>query len=90
MDFFKSPKFRQWLYGIVLAAVPILVIYGVVTQEDAALWAALIAAILGQGTAFTAVAKQRKDGTLVEPDKPDKPGRHALPEPEPKSDDPGY
>jgi hypothetical protein len=67
VDLLISPKFRQWLYGVTVVAVPLLVIYGVVSSEDAALWVAMAAAILGQGTAFTALAQQRKAGRLDQP-----------------------
>lgn len=63
-DLLISPRFRQWLYGVVLVVVPILIAYGVVSAEHAALWAALVAAVLGQGTAFGALAQQRKAGIL--------------------------
>lgn len=59
-----TPARRQWLYGIATIAVPILVIYGVVDANTAALWVALAAAVLGTGTATVAVTQQRKDGTL--------------------------
>lgn len=42
---------RAWLYRIVVAAIPLLVIAGVVSSEDAAAWIALAAAILGVGAA---------------------------------------
>lgn len=68
VDLLISPKFRQWLYGVVLVGVPLLIVYGVVSAEDAALWSALAAAVLGQGTAFTALAQQRR--TAAQPDWP--------------------
>ena len=40
---------RQWLYGIVLAASPILVVRGVVDAQEAGLWVALA----GAGLAIT-------------------------------------
>jgi uncharacterized membrane protein (Fun14 family) len=60
VDLLISPKFRQWLYGVALMGVPILIVYGVVSVNDAALWLALAGAVLGQGTAFAALAQQRK------------------------------
>lgn len=51
MDQILTPAVRQWLYGIITAAVPILIAYGVVESADAALWVALAAAVLGTGTA---------------------------------------
>lgn len=43
---------RKWLYGVLLAAVPILIIYGVLDSEAAPLWVALAGAILGPGVAL--------------------------------------
>lgn len=62
-----SPAVRQWLYGIVTTALPILVVLKVIAPEDVPLWLALSAAVLGTvggGTAFVAIRSQRKDGTL--------------------------
>lgn len=46
-----TPKVRSWLYGIILAVIPILGIYGYVDHTTAPLWVALAAAILGMSTA---------------------------------------
>ena len=42
-----SAKVRAYLYGIVVAASPVAVIYGIVNAEQAGLWVALGGAILG-------------------------------------------
>jgi len=42
-----SAKVRAYLYGIVLAASPIAVIYGITTAAQAGLWVALGGAVLG-------------------------------------------
>lgn len=47
-----SPAARTYLYGIALAALPLLVYFGIVTEDDAPLWAALVGAILVPGVAF--------------------------------------
>lgn len=62
-----TPQQRQWLYGVVVAALPLLVVLKLVQPEDVSLWLSLAAAVLGTGaagTAFVAVRKQRRDGTL--------------------------
>jgi len=46
-----TPPRRAWLYRLVLAALAILVAYGVVADQEAAVWAAVVAAFLGSGTA---------------------------------------
>ena len=37
---------RKWIYGISLAAVPLLVLYGVIDEAAAPLWVALIGAVV--------------------------------------------
>ncbi|MGV0785092.1 phage holin [Mycolicibacterium sp. XJ775] len=62
-----TPAVRQWLYGIVVAVLPLLVVLKVVAPEDVPLWLALAGAVLGTagaGTAFVALRGQRKDGTV--------------------------
>lgn len=46
-----TPARRQRLYVILTATVPILVVYGVVDGQSAALWVALAGAVLGTSTA---------------------------------------
>lgn len=46
-----TPDRRKKLYLILTAAAPLLVIYGVVEQEQVALWLSLAASILVGGTA---------------------------------------
>ena len=47
---------RAWLYRIALAVIAILVVYGVVSEGEAAHWALLIAAVLGIGEGALASA----------------------------------
>lgn len=51
-----QPKTRRWIYGIAIAAVPLLVAYGVVAESDAALWIGLAGAVLGTGVPALAAA----------------------------------
>ena len=53
--FIKNPATRKWIYGIVAAVIPVLVILGVLTTEDTQVWLNLAAAILGLGAAGLAV-----------------------------------
>lgn len=46
-----SEPTRAWIYRILVAAIPILIAYGVLDAEDAALWVALAGALLGFGLA---------------------------------------
>lgn len=47
-----TPQLRTWLYGILLAGIPLLIAYGVLDEQIAALWVALGGAVLGLGTAI--------------------------------------
>lgn len=52
-----TPAVRRWAYGIATAAVPLLVVYGVIESETAPLWVALVASVLGTGTALAHVPR---------------------------------
>lgn len=52
-----TPDVRRWLYGIATALVPILVVYGVIESSTAPMWVALVASVLGTGTALAHVPK---------------------------------
>lgn len=49
--FIKNPATRKWIYGIVAAVIPVLVVLGFVSGEDTQVWLNLAAAVLGLGTA---------------------------------------
>lgn len=49
-----SPAVRLWLYGILVAAAPVAVAYGVLTLEQGGLWLALAGAALGVGNLIAA------------------------------------
>ena len=42
---------RAWIYRILVAAVPVLIAYGVLDEATAAVWVGLAAAVLGIGLA---------------------------------------
>ena len=48
-----SREGRKWLYGIALTVVPLLVAYGVLTEDAAPLWIALIGSFLAPTLALT-------------------------------------
>lgn len=43
---------RRWLYGVVTAVIPLLVIYGIMEEATAPLWIALAAQVFATGTAY--------------------------------------
>lgn len=62
-----SPQVRQYLYGLVLTAMPLLVALNIVDPTLVPLWVNLAGAALGTtggGVAFAAIRGQRKDGTI--------------------------
>lgn len=62
-----SSQFRMWFYGVITAALAVLVALKIIDPALVPVWLALAAAVLaigGTGTATVAVAKQRGDGTL--------------------------
>lgn len=50
-----TPNVRRWAYGVILAAVALLVAYGRIEAQVAPLWVALAAAVLGNVTAIAHV-----------------------------------
>ncbi len=49
-------KTRKWIYNIAIAVIALLVGYGIMTQEIAALWLALAGAVIGVARTNTGVA----------------------------------
>lgn len=52
-----TPAVRRWIYGVAIAALPLLIGFGTITEADAPLWAALVGAILVPGLAVANVEK---------------------------------
>lgn len=46
-----TPQVRAWIYRVLVSAAPLVVFYGLMTQEAVALWIALVATFLGTGMA---------------------------------------
>lgn len=47
-----NAKVRAWIYGVLVAAGPLAVFYGLATQEEVALWLGVAASALGNGLAL--------------------------------------
>lgn len=56
-----DPRIRQWVYGIALAALPLLIAYGIVDDQTAALWAAVVGAVLVPGLAVVNTGRDVPD-----------------------------
>lgn len=63
-----SPTGRRWLYGVLMALVPILTFYGALTEQEATLWAGMVATVLGLGTAMAHVPAPELDNERTPPD----------------------
>ncbi|MEW1813286.1 hypothetical protein AB0284_21595 [Pseudarthrobacter phenanthrenivorans] len=55
-----DPIIRKYLYGVVLAMIPVLVAFGFISPEQVQLWLNLAAAVLGLGTTVLATANTPK------------------------------
>lgn len=45
----RKPKTRLYIYGVLGAAAPLLVAYGIVTESEVSLWLSLAGTILATG-----------------------------------------
>ena len=59
--FITDPAIRKYVYGVVLAMIPVLVGFGLISPEQVQLWLNLAAAVLGLGTTGLAVANTPKN-----------------------------
>lgn len=62
MNRYLTPKVRAWIYGIAIAVIPLLVAGGILSEEDAPLWVALVGAVLVPGMALAHVPGRRPRG----------------------------
>lgn len=53
MEKYLTREVRKWIYGICLAAVPLLVLYGVIDEAAAPLWVAFIGAVVAPALALS-------------------------------------
>lgn len=57
-----SETTRGWIYRILLAVVALAVIYGLVTDEQAAAWIGVAGALLGNGLATVNTTVRKPKG----------------------------
>lgn len=55
-DWLTGREGRKWLYSLAVAMVPLLVLYGAISQEYAPLWLGVIAAFLGVASPIMALS----------------------------------
>lgn len=46
MNKYLTPNVRRWIYGVCVAALPLLIYFGLVEPEAAPLWLAFVVAFL--------------------------------------------
>lgn len=56
-----NPQTRKYVYGIVAAVIPLLVIFGVVAEDQVQLYLTLAAAVLGFGSSALAAPNTPKE-----------------------------
>jgi hypothetical protein len=81
-----SANGRRWIYGVAGAAILLLGIYGMVTNEQGIAWLALVAAAVGlaaPATALTHITPDTVKGEVVTAE-PSAPVVAVEPEPEPE------
>lgn len=63
-----TPTVRKWIYGLAAPTLGLLIGYGIIDQAQAALWAALVGAVLVPGMA--ALHTDSGYGRHAKPDEP--------------------
>lgn len=61
MEKYFTREVRKWIYAVCLAAVPLLVLYGVIDEAAAPLWVALIGAVVAPGLALANLTPKPDD-----------------------------
>lgn len=59
---------RKWVYTVSLALIPLLVFYGVITEDAAPLWIALLGAVVAPAMALTHLSPPEGRDSLNVPD----------------------
>ena len=67
-DWIVSRDGRKWVYTLSLALIPLLVFYGVISEDSAPLWIALIGAVVAPTMALTHMSPPEGRGSLNVPD----------------------
>lgn len=52
MSKYLTPQVRRYVYGIAIAALPLLIGYGLLDKESAPLWVAFLGSVLVPGLAL--------------------------------------
>jgi hypothetical protein len=60
VKFLANREVRKWLSGVSLTVVPLLVAYGIIEQDAAPLWIALVGSVLAPSLALSHLAPKDK------------------------------
>jgi hypothetical protein len=60
VKFLANREVRKWLYSVSLTVVPLLVAYGIIEQDAAPLWIALVGSVLAPSLALTHLSPKDK------------------------------
>lgn len=61
MHWFSKARNRKWLYGVTVAVLGLLAVYGVVSEDQVPLWLALAGAVLGIASPAMAMGHMSPD-----------------------------
>ena len=62
----SDPNKRKWIYGVIIAALPILAALGILEESNVPLWVALAAAIFAPSLAIAHVGHSQADTAMDE------------------------
>lgn len=57
MNWLSKPENRKWVYNVLLSVQPLVVAYGLATEQETVLWLSVISAVLGLGLARANVSE---------------------------------
>lgn len=60
LNWIVSRDGRKWVYTVSLALIPLLVFYGVISEDSAPLWIALLGAVVAPVMALTHLSPESK------------------------------
>jgi hypothetical protein len=57
MKWLSKPENRKWVYNVLLSVQPLVVAYGLATEQQTVLWLSVVSAVLGLGLARANVSE---------------------------------
>lgn len=53
----SEPSNRKWVYNVLLSVQPLVVAYGLLSEQEAVLWLSVVSSVLGLGLARANVSE---------------------------------